>query len=139
MKKEDKTILIQSFLKPTICVILSNNDIINIFFDTEEKEVGNIYKGKITNITPGINACFVSLGNSQSGFLNFNDIPDNIKNKIKIGNYILVKIKKSGLKNKLPQLSANITIAGKYVILLPFENSIKISSKITEEDIKKKY
>ncbi len=136
MKKEEKIILIQSFLKPIICVILQNNNIINIFFDTEEEEVGNIYKGKITNITPGINACFVSLGNSQSGFLNFNDIPDNLKNKIKTGNHILVKIKKSGLKNKLPQLSANITIAGKYVILLPYENSIKISSKIIEDDIK---
>jgi len=136
MKKEEKLILIQSFLKPTICIILQNNNIVNIFFDTEEEEVGNIYKGRITNITPGINACFVSLGNSQSGFLNFNDIPDNLKNKIKVGNYLLVKIKKAGLKSKLPQLSAYITIAGKYVILLPFENSIKISAKITEEDIK---
>ncbi|MGB9637975.1 MAG: ribonuclease E/G [bacterium] len=137
MKKEEKLILIQSFLKPNIGIILQNNNIVNIFFDTEEEEgVGNIYKGRITNITPGINACFVSLGNSQSGFLNFNDIPDNLKNKIKVGNYILVKIKKSGLKNKLPQLSAYITIAGKYTILLPFENTIKISSKITEEDTK---
>jgi Ribonucleases G and E len=79
MKKEEKLILIQSFLKPTICIILQNNNIVNIFFDTEEEEVGNIYKGRITNITPGINACFVSLGNSQSGFLNFNDIPENFK------------------------------------------------------------
>jgi len=136
MKKEEKLILIQSFLKPTICIILQNNNIVNIFFDTEDEEVGNIYKGRITNITPGINACFVSLGNAQHGFLNFNDIPDNLKNKIKVGSYLLVKIKKSGLKSKLPQLSAYITIAGKYVILLPFENTIKISTKITEEDIK---
>ena len=135
MKKEEKTILIQNFLKPTIAIILQNNEILNIFFDTEE-EVGNIYKGRITNIVAGINACFVSLGNSQSGFLNFNDVPENLKNQIKLGNYILVKIKKSSLKEKLPQLTANTTLAGKYVILLPYENNIKISHKIVEEEIK---
>lgn len=126
MKK--RLILIQSFLKPSIAVILEDDEILNVFLDVDSGDVGSIYKGRITVVQKGINACFVSLGNGKSGFLNLNDIPDFIQ--IKPNSFIMVKVKKTNMKYKSPQLTAYVTIAGKYLVLLPFENSIKVSHKI---------
>jgi len=131
---KNKTILIQSFLKPPIAVILENDRIISVLIDIEGSEVESIYKARVTNIQKGINACFVSLGEGKSGFLNLNDVPSNIE--IKPNLYLMVKVKKNPLKYKSPQLSAFITLAGKYLILLTYENSIKISNKIEDNDTK---
>ncbi|MFN3995944.1 MAG: ribonuclease E/G, partial [bacterium] len=130
---QERVILLQSFFKPPIAVILENGQIINVFLDIDADEVGSIYKGKIVNIQKGINACFVSLGNGKFGFLNLNDIPPFIEPKI--NSFLMVKIKKTSVKSKSPQLSAYVTIAGKYVVLLPFEKSIKISHKIQEPEV----
>ncbi|MCS6955337.1 MAG: ribonuclease E/G [Candidatus Calescibacterium sp.] len=130
---QKKLILIQSFVKPSIAVILENQEILNVSLDIDSSDVGSIYKGRIVNIQKGINACFVSLGNSKSGFLNLNDIPHFIEPQI--NSFIMVKIKKTSVKYKASQLSAYVTIAGKYVVLLPFENSIKVSHKIDEKDV----
>lgn len=126
-----RLILIQSFLKPSIAVILENDELLNVFLDVDSTDVGSIYKGRIINIQKGINACFVSLGNSKSGFLNLNDIPPFVD--INLNSFIMVKIKKTSVKYKSPQLTAYVTIAGKYVVLLPFENSIKVSHRIEEK------
>lgn len=126
-----RLILIQSFLKPSIAVILENDELLNVFLDVDSTDIGSIYKGRIINIQKGINACFVSLGNSKSGFLNLNDIPPFVD--INLNSFIMVKIKKTSVKYKSPQLTAYVTIAGKYVVLLPFENSIKVSHRIEEK------
>lgn len=131
MKK--RLILIQSFLKPSIAVILEDDEILNVFLDVDSGDVGSIYKGRITVVQKGINACFVSLGNGKSGFLNLNDIPDFIQ--IKPNSFIMVKVKKTNMKYKSPQLTAYVTIAGKYLVLLPFENSIKVSHKIEDKNV----
>ncbi|MEN3015533.1 MAG: ribonuclease E/G [bacterium] len=128
----NRLILIQSFLKPSIAVILDSNEIYSVLLDVEGSEVGNIYKGRVTAIQKGINACFVSLGQGKSGFLNLADVPPIVE--IKPNSFIMVKIKKDQVKGKDPQLSAQITLAGKYTILLPFENSIKVSNRIEEKD-----
>lgn len=130
---QEKLILLQSFFRPPIAVILENGQIINVFLDTDSDEVGSIYKGKIVNIQKGINACFVSLGGGKFGFLNLNDIPLSIEPKQ--NSFLMVKIKKNSVKSKSPQLSAYVTIAGKYVVLLPFEKSIKVSHKIQEPEV----
>lgn len=130
---EERLILLQSFFRPPIAVILENGEIINVFFDIDTEEIGSIYKGKIINIQKGINACFVSLGNGKYGFLNLNDIPPFIEPKI--NSFLMVKIKKTSIKYKAPQLSGYVTIAGKYVVLLPFEKSIKISHKIQDKEV----
>ncbi len=128
----ERLILIQSFFDPPIAVVLENNEILNVFIDIDSQDIGSIYKGKIINIQKGINACFVALGSGKYGFLNLNDIPANIDPKV--GYFLMVKIKKTSVKYKAPQLSGYVTIAGKYLVLLPFENSIKISHKIENKE-----
>jgi len=129
-----KAILIQSFFKPSIAVVLENEKILSVLLDIEGSEVESIYKARVTTIQKGINACFVSLGNGKSGFLNFNDVPPNVE--IKPNVFIMVKVKKNPLKYKSPQLSAFITLAGKYLVLLTYENTIKLSNKIENIDTK---
>lgn len=128
-----RLILIQSFIKPSIAVVIENQEIITVQIDVDASDVGSIYKGRITSIQKGINACFVSLGNSRTGFLNLNDIPPFIQPEV--NSFIMVKVKKTSVKYKSPQLSAYVTIAGKHAVLLPYENSIKVSNKIEEKDV----
>lgn len=97
----------------------------------DQSITGNIYKGRIENIVPGLNAAFVNIGTSRNAILHFrNDIPGNI---YKRGNEILVQVIREAVGEKGPRVSEEISIPGKYIVLLPKYNGVYISHKIKDE------
>jgi ribonuclease E len=96
-------------------------------------QIGNIYIGTIDTVLKNIEAAFVRLSYyDKNGFLHLASI-SNFKEKIlektHVKKKILVQIIKEPTSSKGPTLSTNIGIIGTYIILLPFESSIKISKK----------
>lgn len=110
---------------------------------------GNIYIGKVTDVLPGMQAAFVNIGQDKNAFLHIRDILSkksnitgnkeenldkyNIKDYIKQGQSILVQVKKDSNNIKGSKVSANIQVAGRFVILLPENDFITVSQKIEDE------
>lgn len=99
-------------------------------------QIGSIYIGILDTILKNIQAAFIKLSNSdKNGFLSLNptiNLKQEYIDKPKTKKKILVQIIKEPTSTKGPSLSTNIGLIGNYMILLPFESSIKISKNISD-------
>ncbi len=70
-----KKILINSGIREKRAAILVNDNLDNLFFerDTYERNEGSIYRGKVKDVLPGMQAAFVDIGSERNGFLHIND------------------------------------------------------------------
>jgi ribonuclease E len=124
---------------------------------SREQIAGNVYKGRIVNIEPSIEAAFVNIGISRNGFLHVSDVkdsrnsnngeqPDNagktetkekrsrIKSLISTDQEVLVQVVKEGIGNKGPSLTTNVSIPGRFLVLTPESTRIGVSRKIIDEN-----
>ena len=92
-------------------------------------EAEQVYWGVVDRLVKGMEACFVKLGKDQVGFLPFAEC----KEKPRSGDKILVQVKKPPIGDKAPYLTADIALAGRFVILTPLSSRCAVSKKITEE------
>lgn len=110
---------------------------------------GNIYKGKVVNVLPGLQSAFVDIGQKRNGFLAANDMLEDRTSLVRSGavptrldvaegDYVLVQAVKEPTDTKGPRLSANISIPGRYIVYMPTINFIGVSNKITDEESRKK-
>ncbi|GAB4171596.1 MAG: ribonuclease G [Terrimicrobiaceae bacterium] len=127
--------------------------------ESDRNIVGAIYKGKVRNIEPGIKAMFVDIGFEKNAFLQFWDaIPaaldsgieavtrqgggqkkkaakishKDVPNIYPVGSEILVQVKKGPIGTKGPRITTDISLAGRYLVLMPFNDQCGISRKIDE-------
>ncbi|MBN3556305.1 Rne/Rng family ribonuclease [Fictibacillus nanhaiensis] len=111
---------------------------------TKSPLTGNIYKGKVQKVLPGMQAVFVDIGTSKNGFLHKDDLPAyqqlsgeeqkkvSISNLIKEGESILVQVVKEETGDKGVKLTALISFTGHLLVYFPFTPHIGISKKIKE-------
>ena len=127
--------------------------------DSERNIVGGIFKGKVRNIEHGLKAMFVDIGFEKNAFLHFWDaIPAALdggyeavqragsgggakKQKITakdipdvypVGSEIMVQVTKGPIGTKGPRITTNISMAGRYMVLMPFNDQCGISRKIED-------
>jgi len=141
--------------------LLENNKLeeYTIERETDRNIVGGIYKGKVRNIESGIKAMFVDIGFEKNAFLQFWDaIPaaldsgietinrggsskkkkaprithKDVPNIYPVGAEILVQVKKGPISNKGPRITTDISMAGRYLVLMPFNDQFGISRKIDD-------
>ena len=102
--------------------------------------LGNIYKGRVVRVLPGMEAAFIDIGLERTAFLHVSDITrseaedTDIRQLLREGDEPLVQIIKEPLGSKGARLSTFITIPSRYVVLLPGRPGVGISSRIDEED-----
>lgn len=128
----------------------------NIERDTDRNIVGSIFKGKVKNIEHGLKAMFVDIGFEKNAFLHFWDAlpgldssveevnrPHERKSKKKvtakeipeiypIGSEVMVQVTKGPISNKGPRITTNISLAGRYLVLMPHNDQSGISRKIED-------
>lgn len=108
--------------------------------------LGNIYKGKINRLLPGIQAAFVDIGLERSAFLHISDLseydnlinepnhaPLDIRDILHLGQELLVQVYKDPLGSKGARLTTLYTIPSRYLVLTPGIPQISVSQKITDE------
>ena len=153
-----KDIIINSTNEETRISILENKRLVELFVERPEARhmVGDIYKGKVSRVLPGMQAAFINIGMEQNAFLHFsdvtesmqqfvldiedNDIEDN-KEKKKIefnpekelvkNNDIVVQIMKEPIGSKGSRVTSQISIPGRFAVLIPNQNTIGVSRKIS--------
>src|SRR5580658_6596659 len=118
--------------------------------------VGNIYKGRVTNVEPSIQAAFIDFGLGRNGFLHIsdlmptyfgegNDFQETVGRKIsrrdrppiqrclRRGDEIIVQIIKEGIGTKGPTLSTYLSIPGRILVMMPGMSRMGVSRKIEDE------
>jgi len=124
-----------------------------------KKQFGNIYKGIVRKVVPGMGAAFIDMGTGKDGFIYVNDLlrsseeevedlierseqdedlPDqtkhsgdvNIQNVLKEGQEIIVQIVKEPIRNKGARLTTHLSLPGRYLVWMPGEAHLGISRRI---------
>jgi ribonuclease G len=112
--------------------------------------VGNIYKGKVDNVLPGLEAAFVDIGLEKNGFLHVDEIVlpgvetprrgrgagggRKISDLLKPGQEIVVQVVKDPLKTKGARLSMELTIAGRYMVYAPTGEGVGVSRRLEDKE-----
>jgi ribonuclease G len=111
--------------------------------------VGNIYKGKVDNVLPGLEAAFVDIGLEKNGFLHVDEIVlpgvetarrgrggsgRKIADLLKPGQEIVVQVVKDPLKTKGARLSMELTIAGRYMVYAPTGEGVGVSRRLEDRE-----
>ena len=109
--------------------------------------VGNIYKGRVSRVLPGMEAAFIDIGLERAAFLHVSDLdltpeekqtgvettPPQIQEILRAGQELLVQVIKEPLGTKGARLTSEITIPSRYLVYLPGGRNIGVSSRIEEE------
>lgn len=106
---------------------------------------GNIYKGRVESVQPGLQAAFVDIGGARGGFLPLDEVnfkihlsrkdgaKGRIENHLHKGQEILVQVVRDAYANKPPTLSTYFSLPGRYLVLTPYADSTGISRKLDDK------
>jgi ribonuclease G len=104
--------------------------------------VGNIYKGLVKRVLPGMQAAFVDIGLERTAFLHVADMLDAethaeplppVERLLHEGQQVLVQILKDPLGSKGARLTTQLSVPSRYLVLMPFEKHVGVSAKIEDE------
>ncbi|MCX8103271.1 MAG: ribonuclease E/G [Candidatus Bipolaricaulota bacterium] len=127
--------------------MLEDRRLMEIHYDHPERLLGNIYKGIVRDILPGISAAFVDVGLDQKLFLSSKELSDQlwkekrgrkgqtpqIQKLLKSGQHLLLQVKREGIGTKNPQGTMKISLPGRYWVFLPTDERLGVSRRITDE------
>ena len=104
---------------------------------------GNIYRGKVDNVLPGMDAAFVDIGLERNGFLYVDDIADpddgekrprKITQMIKPGQELLVQVSKDPMGSKGARLTGQLSLAGRYLVYVPGGSGVGVSRRLPSDE-----
>ncbi len=146
-----KEILINITPQETRVAILENGMLFDLYIERARSRglVGNVYKGKVVRVLPGMEAAFVEIGLEKAAFLHVSDVASSNKNLnkgcrnngetvqigqvLRDGQEILVQVIKDQLGTKGARLTTNITIPSRYLVFMPNAENIGVSSRIESD------
>jgi ribonuclease G len=104
---------------------------------------GNIYRGKVDNVLPGMDAAFVDIGLERNGFLYVDDIadpddgekrPHKITQMLKPGQEVLVQVNKDPMGSKGARLTGQLSLAGRYLVYVPGGSGVGVSRRLPSDE-----
>ena len=165
MKRE---ILINANPRETRVAILEDDQLVELLVDRPEarRMVGDIYLGRVEAVLPGIQAAFVDIGTEKSAFLHASDLvfPDGdeddddsddsepetprgrrrrvevpaIQDVLKRGQNLVVQVSKEPISTKGPRVTAQVSLAGRFLVYMPSADRVGVSRKIGDREARKR-
>ncbi|SCY15390.1 Rne/Rng family ribonuclease [Alkaliphilus peptidifermentans] len=143
-------IIVDAGITETRMAFIENKELVELYIErkNDKRIAGNIYKGRVANVLPGMQAAFVDIGLEKNSFLYVKDaIPQDIlnieteaykdlsiKEVLKAGQEILVQVIKEPIGTKGARVTTHITLPGRYLVLMPSTDYIGISRRIGNEE-----
>ncbi len=122
--------------------VFSEEQIQELIVATGSHQVSDIYLGIVENVLPGIDAAFVNIGDSErNGFIHMSDLGP-LRLRRSLGpitellapqQRVLVQVMKEPTGNKGPRMTGNISLPGRYLVLMPFGRGVNLSRRIRSE------
>jgi ribonuclease G len=137
-----KSIIVSIDPEETRMAIIEDEELLEMEVERPESLhlVGNIYKGQVQNVLPGMQAAFVDIGYEKNAFLYIGDgLPQEAlqsvpkQAKIHIGQKLPIQIVKDAVSTKGPRATMHLTLPGRNVVLMPLADYIGISRRIESE------
>ena len=125
-----------------IAAVFSEDQIQELIVATGTHQVSDIYLGIVENVLPGIDAAFVNIGDSErNGFIHVTDLgplkrraAGSITELLAPQQKVLVQVMKEPTGNKGPRLTGNISLPGRYLVLMPQGKGVNLSRRIRNEN-----
>ena len=158
--REGRTIIVNSETLERRTALLEDGVLeeYNVERNGDDNIVGGIFKGRVKNIEQGLKAMFVDIGLEKNAFLHFWDAipaaldggleeirregrPQKKQKKITskdipsiypVGSEIMIQVSKGAIGNKGPRVTTNISLAGRYLVLMPYSDQFGISRRIDD-------
>jgi len=134
----------------TRAALIENGVVQEIYIERVQNKgyVGNIYKGKVVRVLPGMQAAFVDIGQEKAGFIHATDIAplnengmeartaevSDIRQLVHEGQSILVQVTKDPISSKGARLTTHLSVSARYLVYMPYTEHIGISNRIDDED-----
>ena len=156
-----KEILIDSSHGEIRVAVVENGKLVELYIEQEDTGhyAGDIYKGRVEDVLPGLGSAFVDIGHDKRGFLQAADVVITgvedideyflhqagqnspvpaargaIGDSLRVGQDVLVQITKEAIGDKGPKLTTAITLPGRYLVLMPYADRVNISSRIEDDE-----
>ena len=115
-----------------IAILDGRGKLYEFFIDRmlEHQRTGEIYKARVDSVLPGMHSAFLNLGDGRNGFLYLEDVHDT---EVRVGMDMLVQVVKNARKGKGARVSPRISLAGRYMVLIPDGHQTGVSKRIEEE------
>ncbi|MBE0418421.1 MAG: Rne/Rng family ribonuclease [Coriobacteriia bacterium] len=145
MTEVQREMLISHDSNETRVALLENDELVELYVERPKRSVvGNVYLGKVKDVLPGMQAAFVDVGLDKNAFLYVDEIVGpgqsepgsrrDVASLLKPGEQVLVQVLKDPMGTKGARVTTDITLPGRFVVLLPFSSSVGVSRKLPEED-----
>ncbi len=147
----NKRVIIDVGLTEERIAIFEDNRMVEIHIERieDDKIVGNIYKGKVINVLPGIEAAFIDIGIEKNAFLHLEKTSQEKDEKeiiskeqidsllslenIKNNQELIVQVVKEAIIPKGARVTTNISLPGRYLVFIPNSSNLGISHRIEDE------
>ncbi len=148
-----KEIIVNVDHRETRIAVLDNKQLVELHVEREQRVVGNLYKARVENVLPGMEAAFVEIGLERNAFLFKDDIlPEDegegdatrgegrgrgrrdlkITELVRRGDQLLVQVVKGPRSTKGSRVSTRVSLPGRFLVLMPDANNLGVSRKIEE-------
>jgi len=137
----------------TRVAVLDDGTLVNLYIERGEPLAGNIYKGRVANVLPGMEAAFVDIGLERNAFLHVGDIRSQrlageeveesfgkgaIAQRLRVGQEILVQVTKEPMGTKGARVTTYVALPAHYLVLMPTVNYVGVSRRIEDEQERKR-
>ena len=137
----------------TRVAVMEDETLVNLFIERSEPVAGNIYKARVNNVLPGMDAAFVDIGLERNAFLHVEDIRSQrldgeeveesfgkgaIAERLRSGQEILVQVTKEPMGSKGARVTTYVALPAHYLVLMPTVNYVGVSRRITNEGERKR-
>jgi ribonuclease G len=145
-----KDLIVQTTPQETRVALLEEGRVAELFIEREAQRgtVGNIYKGRVTRVLPGMQSAFVDLGTDRHAFLHvadvFEELPENllspeernapIEERLSEGQELIVQVLKEPLGQKGARISSHVSLPGRYLVFMPTVEHVGVSRKISDDE-----
>ena len=143
----EQKIIINYDPKQTRVALLEDGKVVEIYFERplHQRLVGNIYKGVVENVLPGMQAAFVNIGEERNAFYYVDEVPQPggeeanegklpIQRLLRVKDEVLVQVMKESFGSKGARLTGHVTLPGRYLVLMPGFNYVGVSRRIVSQE-----
>ena len=130
----------------TQVALVEENKVLEVFVEHQSVQMlrGNIYAGKVSRVVPALQSAFIDISLDKMAFLHVTEVVSEGRNQTHEGNppiqkllregqSVMVQVIREGMGQKGPRVTMNITLASRYLVLVPRQEQFSLSKKITDQ------
>src|SRR5574344_462089 len=121
--------------RDNIAAVIENGKVSEFYINRGEILLGDVYLAQVENILPSIDAAFVNVGSDKMGFLHAQDVMKKgaLQDKLVPKQKLIVQVVKEPTGHKGPRVTTEISLPGRFLVLMPDEAGINVSRKISTD------